>query len=135
MDNEREINSLVSENIALQWVLTQVLFRLGDLDPRVKGAIKSGFDDAAIGVRDSAIRSDKAASPPYLAQARRIIEDCGRQRLAMRIIRGPAFNLLLTKGRELLCPGTKADKARRQSSGISHTTSICSFRPAGWENG
>ena len=52
MDNEREINSLVAENIALQWVLTQVLFRLGDLDPRVKGAIKSGFDDAAIGVRD-----------------------------------------------------------------------------------
>jgi hypothetical protein len=75
MDNEREINSLVAENIALQWVLTQVLFRLGDLDPRVKGAIKSGFDDAAIGVRDSAIRSDKAAVPPYLAEARRVIEE------------------------------------------------------------
>ena len=99
MDNEREINSLVAENIALQWVLTQVLFRLGDLDPRIKGAIKSGFDDAAIGVRDPAIRSDKAAVPPYLAEARRVIEELRTARLAMRTNRAPAFNLLLTKGR------------------------------------
>ena len=48
MDHDCEIASLEGETIALQAIVSRVLREIGQLDPRVRYAIRVGFDEAAI---------------------------------------------------------------------------------------
>ena len=52
MDYEKEINLLAAETIAIQNVLAHVLFRISEISPALKAAVRRGFDDASSGVED-----------------------------------------------------------------------------------
>jgi hypothetical protein len=75
MDHDQELDALAAETVAIQNVLAHVLYRISQLDDRFHGAIKQGFDDAASGVEDLAIRFGKAASPDHLVKAIRVVEE------------------------------------------------------------
>jgi len=75
MEHDREINLLAGENIAMQWVLTQVLSRLSQVHPSFKDAISGGFDDAANGIGEIISRSCKTAAPDHVVQAARAVKD------------------------------------------------------------
>jgi len=44
---EKEIEALIVESLAVQHLLTRILWRLAKADARCADAIKAGFDDAA----------------------------------------------------------------------------------------
>ena len=68
-------NSPSAPERAARWnVLAHVLYRISQVDARLHGAIKQGFDDAASGVEDIAIKFGKAASPDHLVKAISIVE-------------------------------------------------------------
>ena len=77
MDKEtaREIRSLSAEMIALNAVVTQVLNRVLQTNPKIADAISSGFDDAARFVEDMAIKAGKSVSPDHLVKALRVVEE------------------------------------------------------------
>jgi hypothetical protein len=75
MDQDREINLLAAETIAVQNVLAQVFYRLSLVHPDFRAAIKQGFDDATRSVEDSAIILGKASSPDHLVKTIRIVEE------------------------------------------------------------
>jgi hypothetical protein len=72
---EHELTTLGIEKLAIQAVLTNVLFELKKLDPVLADAIARGFDSATNQIEDSASQTGKAASSEPLVKARGIIED------------------------------------------------------------
>jgi hypothetical protein len=75
MDVEREIHALAAETLALQFVLTQALFRLSNLNSNNREAIALAFDDAASIAESTAIHLGKAAPAEHTVKALRIVEE------------------------------------------------------------
>jgi hypothetical protein len=75
MDTEHEIHSLAAETMALQFVVTQTLFRLSKLGPAYSGAIAQAFDDAANIAESLAIHFGKRASPEQNVKTLRVVEE------------------------------------------------------------
>jgi hypothetical protein len=73
---EQELKALRAETIAVQAVLTNVLFELKLLDPVLADMVSRSFDQAANQIENSALQlaEDAAASEP-LIKALSIIED------------------------------------------------------------
>jgi hypothetical protein len=72
---KQESTTLRAQTLALQAVLTNVLFELKILDPVLADAIARGFDNAANQIEDAATRTGTAASSEPLVKALSIIED------------------------------------------------------------
>lgn len=75
MDQNREMNLLAGETIAIQWILTQVLSRLCQIHPTMVDAIRRGFDDAANGINETISRSGEGLPPDHVVQAARTLRD------------------------------------------------------------
>ena len=75
MEVSKEINSLSAETLAIQTILAHVLHRLTEIDPKIAGAIKTGFEGAANEAENIAIRLGKTASPDHLVKAIHVIEE------------------------------------------------------------
>lgn len=56
MDYAHEIRSLAAETLAMQTIVGQALFRIAQVDPRLKGAITEALNDASNFVEDTAIQ-------------------------------------------------------------------------------
>src|SRR5262249_46173163 len=91
MEHDREINLLAGENIAMQWVLTQVLSRLSQVHPSFKDAISGGFDDAANGIGELISLSGKTAAPDHVVQAARAVKDWSAATLGVRCQAGASL--------------------------------------------
>jgi hypothetical protein len=74
MDHDCEINSLAAETLAIQHILTQVLYGISEMSPAVKDAVRLGSNDAASDLEDFAIRRGKTASPDHVVRALRVVE-------------------------------------------------------------
>jgi hypothetical protein len=74
MDHDREIVSLEGETIALQAIVSRVLHEIGQVDPRVRHAIRVGFDEAANQIEAMAIAAGGKARPDHLVKATKIVE-------------------------------------------------------------
>jgi hypothetical protein len=72
---EHELMVIRAETLAIQAVLTNVLFELKLLDPTLADAIARGFDNAANQIEDSAIQAAKAVLSETLVKALGVIED------------------------------------------------------------
>ena len=72
---EQELMVIRAETLAIEAVLTSVLFELKLLDPTLADAIVRGFDNAASQIEDRAIQAAKAVSSETLVKALRITED------------------------------------------------------------
>jgi hypothetical protein len=72
---ERESKASRAETIAIQAVLTNVLFQLKQLDPVLADAIARGFDNAANQIEDCAPRAGRTGASDPLVKALAIIED------------------------------------------------------------
>jgi hypothetical protein len=70
---EDETKTVRCETLAIQAVLTNVLFQLKRLDPVLAEAIARGFDDAADQIESYATPGGRTVEP--LARALAIIED------------------------------------------------------------
>ena len=69
MDYEREITLLAAEMLALQQVLSAVLYELKSADAGLAAAISRGFDHAANQVEDLAIQAGPAVPPEHLVKS------------------------------------------------------------------
>jgi len=69
----RELGTIHAETLAIQAVLTNVLYELKRLDPILADAIARGFDNATSQIENFAIQ-DKAAPSEPLVKALAIIE-------------------------------------------------------------
>ncbi len=74
MDYNREIHALSAQALAFGTVISYVLYRVAQVDPKFASAIAQGFDDAADHVEDFAIRAGRAASPEHTIKALQIVE-------------------------------------------------------------
>jgi len=88
---ELELTGIRAETLALQAVLTNVLFELKLLDPVLAEAIARGFDNAANQIETGATQAGKAASSEPLVKALSIIEDLriaslGRHDTSRRVV-------------------------------------------------
>jgi hypothetical protein len=72
---EQELAALHAETIAIQAVLTNVLFELKRLDPVLANAITRGFNNAASQIEDSATQAGTVLSSESLVKAVSIVED------------------------------------------------------------
>jgi hypothetical protein len=72
---EHELMVIRAETLAIQAVLTNVLFELKLLDPTLADAIARGFDNAANQIEDRAIEYGKAVTSETLVKALSLIED------------------------------------------------------------
>ena len=72
---EHELMVIRAETLAIQAVLTNVLFELKLLDPTLADAIAQGFDNAANQIEDRAIEAGKAGTSETLVKSLSIIED------------------------------------------------------------
>jgi hypothetical protein len=72
---EQELMVIRAETLAIQAVLTSVLFELKLLDPTLADAIARGFDNAASQIEDRAIQAAAAVSSETLVKALSITED------------------------------------------------------------
>jgi hypothetical protein len=77
---EHELMVISAQTLAIQAVLTNVLFELKLLDPTLANAIARGFDNAANQIEDRAIQAGRAVSSETissetLGQALSIIDD------------------------------------------------------------
>ena len=72
---EQELAALHAETIAIQAVLTNVLFELKRLDPVLASAITRGFNNAASQIEDSATQAATVLSSESLVKAVSIVED------------------------------------------------------------
>jgi hypothetical protein len=72
---EHELMVIRAETLAIQAVLTSVLFELKLLDPTLADAIARGFDNAANQIEDRAIQAAEAVSSETLVKALSITED------------------------------------------------------------
>jgi hypothetical protein len=75
MDYEKEIASLHGETLAFGSILSFVLARIIEADPKMLPIIAAGFDDAANFVENFAIKLGKAASPEHTIKALRGVEE------------------------------------------------------------
>jgi hypothetical protein len=71
---EREIHRLEAENLATQFVVTQLLVRLRRAHPVFDKAIRDTLDDTANLAERVAIQLGKSASPEHTVKALSIIE-------------------------------------------------------------
>jgi hypothetical protein len=74
MDHDREITSLAGETAALQAIVSRVLHQIGQVDPRVRHAIRVGFDEAANQIDALAIAAGGKARSEHFAKAIKLIE-------------------------------------------------------------
>ena len=72
---EHELMVIRAETLAIQAVLTNVLFELKLLDPTLADAIARGFDNAANQIEERVIQAGTAVSSDTLVKALGIIED------------------------------------------------------------
>jgi len=70
----KEFYTLAAEPMAIQTIIVNVLGRIGDADPRLRDAIRAGFDDAASQIESLAIKLGKASSPDHAVKALGIVE-------------------------------------------------------------
>jgi hypothetical protein len=75
MDIEREIHALEVETLALNYVLTQALFRMSRLSPEVNRAIAEAFDDAADVAQSTAVYLGKSAPAQHTVKVLRVVEE------------------------------------------------------------
>jgi hypothetical protein len=75
MDYEKEIASLHGETLAFGAIISFVLARIIQADPKMRAVIAAGFDDAANFVENFAIKAGKAASPDHTIKALRGVEE------------------------------------------------------------
>lgn len=76
--------NLWAETLAIQAIMTNVLFELKKLDPVLAEAIAQGFDNAASQIENSTIDTGKRASSEPLVKAVSIIEDLRTATLGRR---------------------------------------------------
>lgn len=74
MDHDREITSLTGETVALQAIVSRVLHEIGQVDPRVRHAIRVGFDEAANQIDAMAIAAGGKNRPEHFAKAIKLLE-------------------------------------------------------------
>jgi hypothetical protein len=74
MDQDKEIDPISAESLAIQAVIVHVLKRLAKSDPDLWKAIAAGFEDAASEVEDIAIQSGAEAKSERALDALRIVE-------------------------------------------------------------
>jgi hypothetical protein len=74
MDHDREITSLTGETVALQAIVSRVLHEIGQVDPRVRHAIRVGFDEAANQLDAMAIAAGGKTRPEHFAKAIKLLE-------------------------------------------------------------
>src|SRR5882724_5228210 len=74
MDHDREITSLAGETAALQAIVSRVLHQIGQIDPRVRHAIRVGFDEAANQIDAMAIAAGGKSRSEHFAKAVKLIE-------------------------------------------------------------
>jgi hypothetical protein len=84
MDRDNEIHSLAAESIAFHAVLTNLLYELRTIEPKMAAAIARGFDNAANFIETLAISAGSSNPPEHLARAVRIFEDLRATSLAVR---------------------------------------------------
>ena len=72
---EHEVTTIHAETLAIQAVVTNVVYELKLLDPILADAIARGFDNAASQIENFAIQAAKAAPREHLVKALGIIED------------------------------------------------------------
>jgi hypothetical protein len=89
-----EIEKLYGEILATHAVITNVLGHLALVDPRMAGAIRRGFDDAARLVENFAIQQGKSASPHHTVKALDMSRACAPQRSAIKTSRNTSFSWL-----------------------------------------
>ena len=75
MNVEKEIQSLAAEALAVQIVLAHVLDNLYRNHPKLRDAIRRGFEDAASDAEDIATRLGSSAHSEQTVRASRIIEE------------------------------------------------------------
>jgi hypothetical protein len=81
---EHELMVIRTETLAIQAVVTNVLFELRLLDPTLADAIARGFDNAAAQIEDRAIQAATAVSSETLVRALGITKDLRTASLARR---------------------------------------------------
>jgi len=74
MDHDREIISLAGETVALQAIVSRVLHEIGQVDPRVRQAIRVGFEEAANQIDAMAIAAGGKNRPEHFAKAIKLLE-------------------------------------------------------------
>ena len=79
---EQELMVIRAETLAIQAVLTSVLFELKLLDPTLADAIARGFDNAANQIEDRAIQAAEAVSSELSSKHSALPRICGVHRLA-----------------------------------------------------
>jgi hypothetical protein len=82
--DDKEIYYLFAETLALEHILSNVLYELKLLDPRYAEAISRGFDNAARHIEDLAVQAGKASPPEHLVKALEIIENLRTASLGRR---------------------------------------------------
>lgn len=75
MDIERELHAIAGENMATQFVFTQILFRISKLSPDLSLAIRQGFDDAANIAERWTFKLGTAAPSEHTVKTLKIIEE------------------------------------------------------------
>jgi hypothetical protein len=86
-----KLMAIHAETLAIQAVLTNVLYELKLLDPILADAVARGFDNAAIQIKNFAIQSGETASPEHLIKALGIIEDLRTASLGRHEERATSF--------------------------------------------
>ena len=74
MDHDREIISLAGETVALQAIVSRVLHEIGQVDPRVRQAIRVGVEEAANQIDAMAIAAGGRNRPEHFAKAIKLLE-------------------------------------------------------------
>lgn len=69
---ERQLTLLTAENLAMQFVQTCLLQRLGEVQPALRGAILQAFDDAASHAEQFSLQRGRQSG--HLPETLRIIE-------------------------------------------------------------
>jgi hypothetical protein len=77
MDKETaiEIRSLAAETLALSGVVTHVLHRIAQTDPKLADAISLGIAEAASHIENRVIKLGKPVQADYIVEALRFVEE------------------------------------------------------------
>jgi hypothetical protein len=71
----RELRLLAAETLALQQILSCVLYELKSGNAELAAVIGRGFDQAASQIENMAIKAGKSVPPEHLVKALRVVEE------------------------------------------------------------
>jgi hypothetical protein len=77
-----KINALSGETLAIQAVISHVFGRVAVVDPRIADAIRTGFDDAASFLDETAIKFTEKAARGHAVKAILVVEQLRTATLA-----------------------------------------------------